>query len=271
MNTLYVSDRRKAILRGTAENVTCEELRKFLREAQIYCLDNVAEAIRNRYWKILDDPVSRLCQLLNIAPEEHKIGRGNESGQCMDYYLFFVDGFPDYIYELLFSDQSPACATVHTITRAEKYLKKVGNDEALLLLRVKCADVFAERDRLQQAREKNILAKNGLPEDVKYDSVTWGGIDGLSFQQWKILNLPEYSLATKAAYSSMKNRFMREGDYEKVDFITTKYQDFLKRTTPPPEFPIMEQDEAYGLFEYILSPEYRQHLIEQNKEELKKE
>ena len=262
---MVFKDRWKEMLNGTAEGVTCEEVKSFMREARLHRWYEVVQKLYERYWLILDDKFSRLCQRLNISPAEHNVRNGNEHGLYLTSCpCFFVDGFPDYVYELLFTDNSPACATVHSVSKAENFLREKGNDAALLLLYVKCADVFAEREQIQQGREQNILVKMGLPTDTKYTSISWDGIDGLTFPQWKMLHLPEFSLTTKSAYSGMINLFRRKGDLKKVDIIKNKYEAYLKRTTPSPEFPIMELEEASRLFDFVLSPEYQQYLIDRN-------
>ncbi|MBQ0037275.1 MAG: hypothetical protein KBS74_01235 [Clostridiales bacterium] len=345
---MTLSDRQKAILDGSAENVTSEELKSFMRNARLYGLTDVVSKLYEQYWRIMDDPLSRLCRKLNISPSDHAIVNGSETGLCISRCScksFWVDGYPDYVYELLFTDNSPACATIKSITKAEKFLKKAGNNDALCLLYVKCAETFAERARTQQKREQNmlernglpadteystiswdhidgltfpqwkllnvpgyrllkefsyfkmiehftqegnldmvkdiesryeqmmhdrgqnILEKNGLPADTEYATISWDGIDGLTFMQWKMLNDPEYSLSSKPSYSQMIKRFAQKGDVAKADIIKNKYEEYLKRITPPPEFPILPEEDALQLYEYILSPEFRQRLIEDNKKE----
>ncbi|MBQ0037184.1 MAG: hypothetical protein KBS74_00760 [Clostridiales bacterium] len=345
---MTLSERQEAILDGSAENVTSKELKSFMRNAHLYGLTDVVSKLREQYWRIMDDPLSRLCQKLNISPSDHTIVCGRENGlniSCYGVQCFWVDGYPDYVYELLFTDNSSTCATVKSVTRAEKFLKKAGNNEALCLLYVKCAETFAERARMQQKREQNILERNGLPADTEYSTISWDYIDGLTFPQWKLLNVPgyrllkefsyfkmiehftqegdldmvkdiesryeqmmhdreqnileknglpadteyaaiswasidgltfsqwkmlnmlEYSLSSKTSYSKMINHFVEKGDAAKADIIKNKYKEYIKRITPPPVFPTMSEEEALQLYQYIFSYEFRQQLIESNKKE----
>lgn len=270
---MFDFERKKAVIAGTAENITCQEVKSYMRDAKFCGQKDVVNKLYANYWRILDDSFSRLCQRLNISPAEHTVRNGSEHGKSLSAACqsFFVDGFPDYVYELLFSDNSPACATINLINRAEKYLKKINNTEALLLLYAKCEPVFEERSRIRQNMEANKLVKCGCPADAEYGAISLhlNSIDGLSFPQWKMLNLPEYT-PSKTTFINMINFFEKRGDAEKADFIREKYAAYLKRITPEPLFPTLDLDKALMDFDFLMSPEYRQYLIDCNKREEEK-
>jgi len=260
---MIISERRKEILKGTADNVTTEELKKFLREARIYCMCEIETTLRSRYWRILDDPQSRLCQKLNISPSEHTIVRRSETGLLLSANIncFFIDDYPDYVYELLFTENSPECATIHTVTRAEKFLKRTGNDDALLLLYVKCEKVCNQIEQNIQDRWRRLLIRNGIPADTEYETLTRTRIDGLTFPQWRMFNDPDYN-PSKSTFVLMKQYFEKRGKPEKAAFIQSRYEECLKNTTPPPIFEILSQNEAQELRNFFLSPAFRQQLMD---------
>lgn len=56
---MTLSDRQKAILDGSAENVTSEELKSFMRNARLYGLTNVVSKLREQYGELFN--ASRSC------------------------------------------------------------------------------------------------------------------------------------------------------------------------------------------------------------------
>lgn len=249
-------ERYRDIIRGKASNVTPLEISLAAKDAYHYGTANASYFLRHHYPKECNMAreqyhLRERCKDIGLNPDEHELR--------FEYYqrkkVVVIDGYWILVYRLLFVTDPKKAKMCH-LTKAIRYLQARGDDESLVLLYLRYESLF-------EKREQHFREMHGLADDVEIESIDALRVNGLRVKLWLSLNdenyVPDRTMLIKRISSLEEN-----GEPGKAAFLRIKYKELLEPKKD--ELPSMEHSDAQSFRSYILSPEYRQKLIQRSRE-----
>lgn len=216
-------------------DVTKAEVTAFLnRLSRMKYSEETILRMRKKYDAYIHDRRKQLRIRCGLSIDEEY--RVTMSSTKLGHYV--VDGYSEELWMML--NKLDYIPDIRRLLPAISYLNAEGKNKETEFLKTKYKDMLEERGR-------RILRANGLPEDTPFNEIDKETIDGLTFFEWKLINLPEFT-ATKTHIRNTIRRFEKYGDHDKAIALYNKYADFLEDAEPEPELSIEEAMDVFQRF-----------------------
>lgn len=261
MDEVYISDYRFfEMVHGRATDVTPAEFRAAIKLAFHKGPSRFRQALYINYPHIYKQTrdygeLRHCCRAAGLNPDEHEL----KFKMYNNKRILLVDGYWVMAYKMLFTlapvEVKPKSNFYANFEQVRTYLIERDDFESLALLNVKY-------DAVIKQREEYLRNLHGLSDSTEFETIDLYNINGMSYRVWRVL-YDDKHIPTSSSLTYWLRFFEEKGELEKVAILREKYKDMLEKPDP---IPSMEHPAALSFRDYILSPEFRQQLIERNRE-----